>query len=126
MYGVAAVEAGVQSPVIGASGEVDGFRRIARQTNMAGAGEVPTAGRQVPMGVGEAMEVGKDPTAVGLIMATAGSLHSRNMRSLGYLGRGFLDDRRPLYRGALCVIGCWSSSGLPVPAICPHYAHRGS
>ena len=99
---MAAVGDITQYRAIGASGEEDGFRRIACRTGMAEAGEVRTAGRQVPMGAGAPMAVGKLlmavgelpmavrklpmavgklPMEVGAITAMAGLIHSHRIRS---------------------------------------------
>ena len=61
-FGVVVVGAGIPCPVIGASGEEGGFRRIALLTIIMEAG--------VPIGVLEAlMEVGKTLTGGGVLMA---------------------------------------------------------
>ena len=92
-----------RSPVIGATGEADGFRPIAHRTSMALAGEVPTAARQVRMGVGVAMAEGKDPTAGGVITAMSGSTRVDDMRSPGHLWPR-------LRHGTLYAIGLWASA----------------
>ena len=67
MYGVAAFGAGIRSPVIGASGEADGFHLIARRTSTVCWGG-PYGGQAGSYGVGVVMAAGKDPTAGGAAM----------------------------------------------------------
>src|SRR5215813_11322765 len=62
--GVVAVGAGTQSPVIGAGGEGDGFRRIARRAAIMADG-VPIGGGEVPiMAAGMDTVGGEAPTVL--------------------------------------------------------------
>jgi hypothetical protein len=62
---MAVVGAGTRCPVIGANGEEDGFRRIARRTGTTGAG--------APMEVGKALTVNGVLTAAGEARTGAGA-----------------------------------------------------
>jgi hypothetical protein len=63
-YGAAAAGVGTPSPVTGANGEADGFRRIARRTTMVEA--VPTVVfRAIRMAVGADMAGWQGPYGVG-------------------------------------------------------------
>lgn len=98
--GVAAVGAGTRYPVIGAGGEEDGFRTIARRriVIMAGgfpmmAGKTPTVGEAVtaPATIGGRSHI---PIAAGEVPPVAGVIHSQNQTGLtpSHPGRGLFFD----------------------------------
>jgi len=109
---VAAVGAGTPYPVIGARGEVDGFRRIARPTIPEGGLRTVAGGvRTLAMAAGARR--GR-PTGDGKVHTAAGAIRSQLGRSPSYLGRGFLSaiGRGPLKARlsrslSICVLVGW-------------------
>jgi hypothetical protein len=98
--GVAAVGDGIRCPVIGAGGEEDGFRPIARRGILIMAGGFPLMAGETPM-VGEAVTVlttigerSHIPIGAGEDPPVAGVIHSQSQTGLtpGYPGRGHFFD----------------------------------
>ena len=109
-----AVGAGTPYPVIGARGEVDGFRRIARPTIPEGGLRTVAGGvRTLAMAAGARR--GR-PTGDGKVHTAAGSIRSRLGRSPRYPRPGLLIGYRlwplegPPQSVAIDLRSCWLAS----------------
>ena len=102
-YGMAAVGAGIRYPVIGASGEEDGFHRIALPTVITAPGFPLVVGKR-PTGDGVLTVVGKAHTKAGVIPAV---VHNPQQRAPGRSSLSY----------ALAISRCEASgfSGLASP-----------